>query len=112
MDTPSLSPAAFQILVALAEGPRHGYAIMKDVAEATSGEVRLNPGTLYTTIRKLVEDDLIRETIPPAREADSDERRRYYALTPLGRRVAKAEFERLRAMVQRAAMKLLNKPIP
>ena len=112
MDHPSLSPAAFQILVALAEGPRHGYAIMKEVADATAGEVRLNPGTLYTTIRKLVEDDLIRETAPPARETDSDERRRYYALTSLGRRVARGEFERLRGVVQRAALKLLNKPAP
>lgn len=109
MDHVSLTPAAFQILLALVEGPRHGYAIMKDVSEATRGEVRLNPGTLYTTIRKLVEDDLIRETAPPARDEESDERRRYYAITPMGRRIAKGEFERLRETIERAA-KVLLKP--
>jgi DNA-binding PadR family transcriptional regulator len=61
-----LSPAAFHILVALAEGSRHGYAIMKDVTVSTSGEVKLNPGTLYTTIKRLLEDELIRETAAPA----------------------------------------------
>lgn len=108
MDSTALSPAAFQILIALVQGPRHGYAIMKDVAEATNGEVRLNPGTLYTTIRKLVEDDFIRETEAPARDADPDERRRYYAITLLGRRVAKGEFERLRGVVERAAKLMLK----
>ncbi|MEP7363684.1 MAG: PadR family transcriptional regulator [Acidobacteriota bacterium] len=110
MEGSPLSPAAFQILVALASGPRHGYAIMKEVADATAGEVRLNPGTLYTTIRKLVEGDLIRESTAPPSQADHDERRRYYAITPLGRRLAKSEFERLRGMIDRAALKLLNKP--
>lgn len=101
---PDLSPAAFQILVALAAGPCHGYAIMKDVGTATNGEVRLNPGTLYTTIRKLLDEGLIRETATPPEE--SDERRRYYALTAEGRETAQAELERLRTLITRASAKL------
>ncbi|MFN0104002.1 MAG: PadR family transcriptional regulator [Bryobacteraceae bacterium] len=104
-----LSPAAFQILVALAASPRHGYAIMKDVAAVTSGDVRLNPGTLYTTIRKLLEEGLIREAATPVSGADHDERRRYYAITPAGGRAARAELARLRALIDRASVKLAGK---
>ncbi len=104
-----LSQAAFHILVALAEGKRHGYAIMKEVAVATSGEVQLNPGTLYTTIKRLVEDDLIQETTAPPNAESSDERRRYYALTPLGRRTAHNELERLRGLIRHADSKLCPK---
>jgi DNA-binding PadR family transcriptional regulator len=103
-----LSPAAFHILVALAEGSRHGYAIMKDVAVATSGEVKLNPGTLYTTIKRLLEDELIRETAAPAGADSTDERRRYYSVTPLGRRVARAELTRLQGLIDHAAARLCN----
>ena len=97
-----LTPAAFQILVALAPGKRHGYAIMKDIAERTGGEIKLNPGTLYTTIKRLLEDELISE-------AAADERRRYYAITSLGRRVAEAEVARLNALIDRAAATLRTK---
>ena len=93
---PDLSPAAFQILVALAQGPCHGYAVMRDAG--------LNPGTLYTTIRKLLDEGLIRETDAPPEE--SDERRRYYALTAEGRETAQAELARLRALISRASAKL------
>ena len=103
-----LSSAAFHILVSLAAGSKHGYAIMKEVAAATSGEVQLNPGTLYTTIKRLLEDELIRETNAPS---DADERRRYYAVTPKGRRSATAELERLRGVVQHAASRLCDKPV-
>ena len=103
-----LAPAAFHILVALAEGSRHGYAIMKDVAGATGGEVRLNPGTLYTTIKRLLEDGLIRETAAPAGTGSSDERRRYYSITQLGRRGARAELMRLRGLIDHAAAKLCD----
>lgn len=103
-----LSPAAFHILVALAEASRHGYAIMKDVAVATSGEVKLNPGTLYTTIKRLLEDGLIRETAVPAGADSTDERRRYYSVTPLGRRVARAELMRLQGLIDHAAARLCN----
>ena len=93
-----LQTAAFHILVALAGGSRHGYAVMK--------EAGLNPGTLYTTIKRLLEDELIRETQPPAGADSTDERRRYYSITPLGRRVARAEVLRLRGLIDHAAAKL------
>jgi len=101
-----MAPAAFPILVALGEGPRHGYAIIKEVAAATSGEVQLNPGTLYTTIKRLLDDGLIRETSAPARTESSDERRRYYALTAAGRKAAQSELERLRGLIRHAGNKL------
>jgi DNA-binding PadR family transcriptional regulator len=94
-----LPPATFHILVALAESDRHGYAIMQDVAERTSGRTKLNPGTLYTTIRRLLEQGLIQE-LDSRPDADrDDERRRYYRLTPLGRRVAQLELTRLGELV-------------
>jgi DNA-binding PadR family transcriptional regulator len=95
-----LPAAAFHILVALAEGTRHGYAVMK--------EAGLNPGTLYTTIKRLLENELIRETQSPANADSSDERRRYYAITPLGRRVVRAELERLQGVIDQAARKLCD----
>src|SRR6266536_2040708 len=97
-----LPAAAFHILVALTEGSRHGYAIMKDVAATTQGEVKLNPGTLYTTIKRLLDDGLIRETAAPAGADSTDERRRYYSITPLGRRVARAELTLLRGLIDHA----------
>ena len=110
-DSIPLSPAGFHILIALAEGNRHGYAIMKDVAAVTAGEVQLNPGTLYTTIKRLLEDDLIREVDAPREEESSDARRRYYSLTPAGRQTARAEMERLRMMLRRASARLSPKPL-
>lgn len=110
-DSAPLSPAAFHILVALAEGNKHGYAIMKDVAAVTAGEVQLNPGTLYTTIKRLLKDDLIREVNAPRNVESSDERRRYYALTPAGRETARTEMERLRSMIRRASARLSPKPL-
>ena len=102
-----LSAAAFHILVASASGQRHGYAIMKEVAAATGGQVKLNAGTLYTTIRRLLEDGLIRETGAPPGLETGDERRRYYATTPAGRRAAKAELARMKAVIQHASATLL-----
>jgi DNA-binding PadR family transcriptional regulator len=97
-DTESLLPlpaAAFHILVALADGDRHGYAIMQDVAAGTGGRLKLNPGTLYTTIRRLLDQGLIIELDERPDPEDDDERRRYYRLTDTGREVAKAEAARL-----------------
>lgn len=105
-----LSRAAFQILIALAAGPAHGYAIMKEVEAATNGEVRLNPGTLYTTIKRLLEEELIRETGKPAGAIDHDDRRRYYAITSSGRRLARAELTRLQDVLSHAASRLCEKP--
>ena len=93
-----LPTATFHILVALAEADRHGYAIMQEVAERTSGQTRLNPGTLYTTLRRLLEQGLITEL--EGRLPGADERRRHYRITPFGREVATLELERLGRMIR------------
>ena len=93
-----LPAATFHILVALSDADRHGYAIMLEVAERTGGRTKLNPGTLYTTIHRLLEQGLIVEL--DARPAgDDDQRRRYYRLTPFGRQVATRELARLSELV-------------
>jgi len=102
-----LQPAAFHILVALAETDRHGYAIMQEVSERTSGTIRINPGTLYTTIRRLLEQGLLIELDERPDPSEDDERRRYYRLTPFGRAVARAEvarLERMAALARRAGI--------
>ena len=89
----------FHILLSLAGEEQHGYGIMQDVLERTTGQVRLWPATLYGSLKRLIEADLIEESRSrPAPELD-DARRRYYRLTPLGRRVLDAECERLQALV-------------
>jgi DNA-binding PadR family transcriptional regulator len=105
-----LTPAMFEILVALADGERHGYAIMQEVELRTEGKTRIGPGTLYRSIQRLMEDGLITESDErPALEMD-DERRRYYRITDLGYRVAVAEARRLSELVSMAqAKKLLPK---
>lgn len=94
-----LTPAAFHVLLALADGPRHGYSILKEVEERTGGEVRLSTGTLYGLIKRFLDDELIVEL--PAEE-DGNERRRPYKLTPFGRQVARAEAVRLEQLVSAA----------
>ena len=94
-----LTPAAFHVLLALADGPKHGYLILKDVEERTAGEVRLSTGTLYGLIKRFLDDELIVEL--PA-EDDGNERRRPYKLTPFGRQIARAEAVRLEQMVTAA----------
>jgi DNA-binding PadR family transcriptional regulator len=94
-----LSPAAFHVLLALADGAKHGYLILKDVEERTAGEVRLSTGTLYGLIKRFLDDELIVEL--PA-EDDGYERRRPYKLTPFGRQVARAEAQRLEHLVSAA----------
>ncbi len=97
-----LSPASFHILLALADGDRHGYAIIQDVARRTGGAIRLSAGTLYRSIQRMLEEGLILEPRErPARE-DDDERRRYYRITPLGVAVARAEARRLADLVKMA----------
>jgi DNA-binding PadR family transcriptional regulator len=95
-----LPPAVFHILVALAEGDRHGYSILREV-EGRTGGVRLGPGTLYGAIKRMLEQDLVEEVRAPKAEGD-DERRRYYRLTRFGRRVAEAEASRLADVVRKA----------
>lgn len=97
-----LSPAVFQILVALADQDRHGYAIMQDVAARTDGAVKLSPGTLYAAIKRLLADGLIVEVVARPSPDDDDERRRYYRITPFGRDVAQAEADRLTVLLRQA----------
>ena len=95
-----LAPAFLHILIALGEGERHGYSIMQDVAERTGGKVRMSPGTLYGSIKRMLEEGLIEELTTGA--AGADERRRYYRITRFGRRVAAAEAERLSSLLSQA----------
>jgi len=85
-----LPTAVFHVLVALADRDRHGYSIMQDVAARTDGKVRLSAGTLYSAVRRMLEQGLIDELRESPDPASADERRRYYTLTPLGREVALA----------------------
>lgn len=97
-----LQPATFHILVALADGDRHGYAIMQEVSERTGGRLTLSAGTLYRSIQRMLEQGLLSEVRqrPPAQ--NDDERRRYYRITPLGTAVARAEARRLAEMLKLA----------
>jgi len=90
-----LTPAMFHVLLALAGDDLHGYAILKEVELRTSGKVRLSTGTLYGIIKRLLNDGLIAELRTRPAEAEDDERRRYYRLTPKGRQVTAAEAERM-----------------
>jgi len=98
-----LTPAMFHVLVALADGDAHGYAIMKEVERLTGGGVRLSTGTLYGIIKRLLSDGLIRERSRASRDA----RRRSYELTPFGRDVARAEAARLEQTLTIAKRKTL-----
>jgi len=97
-----LGPALTGILVALADRGRHGYSIMQDVAARTGGKVRLSAGTLYSAIRRMLEQGLIEELRDSPDPASDDERRRYYGLTRLGREVAVAEARRLNDLLSQA----------
>jgi DNA-binding PadR family transcriptional regulator len=99
-----LSSQTFHILVALAAGDRHGYAIMRDVADRSGGKIRLSPGTLYGSIKRMLEQGLIVELDGRERPggADGDERRRHYRLTPFGKKVARAEAARLAETLEQA----------
>ncbi|MDQ3746390.1 MAG: PadR family transcriptional regulator [Acidobacteriota bacterium] len=102
-----LTPAVFHILLALADGERHGYGVIKEVDARTEGKVRLGPGTLYGSIKRMLAEGMIEESGErPDPELD-DERRRYYRLTKFGRRVAVAEAERLSRLVASARAKRL-----
>ncbi len=96
-----LPPATLHILLALADGERHGYAIIQDVEARTDGELRMSAGTLYRSIARMVEQGLIAE-VAKRRTRAEDERRRYYRLTPFGTAVARAEIQRLSQLVRHA----------
>jgi DNA-binding PadR family transcriptional regulator len=97
-----LPTAVFHILIALADRDRHGYSIMQDVAARTEGKVQLSAGTLYSSIRRMLEQGVIEELRESPDPSSTDERRRYYRLTRFGKRVAAAEVQRLNAMLQQA----------
>jgi DNA-binding PadR family transcriptional regulator len=97
--TPPLSRVGMYILLAIGPEERHGYAIMREVQRITDGAVKLGPGAIYTTIKRLLADGFIEESDErPDPELD-DQRRRYYRLTALGRSVAASEVRRLEALV-------------
>ena len=95
-----LTPAVFHILLALAEGQRHGYAILKYVERQTDGAMRMGPGTLYGTLQRMMEHGLVEAAAGPARPVD--ERRRYYQLTKAGRAALKVEVDRMEVLVRTA----------
>jgi DNA-binding PadR family transcriptional regulator len=104
-DLTPLSPAVFHILLSLGGGERHGYAIKREIAARTQGKLKLGPGVLYGSISKMLELGLglIEESADRPDPHLDDERRRYYRITPYGRKVAQAEAVRMRELVQLAA---------
>jgi DNA-binding PadR family transcriptional regulator len=108
-----LPVSEFQILLALADEERHGYAIKREVESRTGGDVQLGPGTLYGSIKRMVASGLIEESDERPDPDLDDERRRYYCITSLGRKVAVAEARRMERLVGIArAKRLLGRPEP
>ena len=100
-----LTPAVFHILLVLADGERHGYAIMQEVGEITDGQMQMGPGTLYGSIKRMLRAGLIEEVDERPDPALDDSRRRYYQLTDFGWKVLAAEAERLARLVEEARRK-------
>ncbi len=103
-----LTPPMLHTLLALADGEKHGYAIIKEIARRTDGTVQLSAGTLYALVKRALVSGLLAESDERPDPALDDERRRYYRLTPRGRRVAEAEIARLEAIVAMARSKKLR----
>jgi len=99
MPDPPLHKDTFHILVALADRDRHGYSIMQDIAARTNGQLRLSPSTLYSAIKRMLENELIEELDERRAPEHDDERRRYYRITTVGRKVAVAEARRLERLL-------------
>ena len=104
-DCVPLSPAVFHILLSLAEGERHGYALKREIALRTGGKLKLGPGVLYGSINKMLEQGLIEESDDRPDAHLDDERRRYYRITSHGRKVAQADAARMNELVRLAAAK-------
>jgi DNA-binding PadR family transcriptional regulator len=102
-----LTPAVFHILLTLADGEKHGYAIMLEVEKNTGGQIKMGPGTLYGSIKRMLAAGLIEESEERPDPEMDDQRRRYYRLTGLGGKVAEAESKRLAALVALARSKQL-----
>jgi DNA-binding PadR family transcriptional regulator len=102
-----VSPAVFHILLVLSDGERHGYGIMREVEQRSHGKMRMGPGTLYGSIKRMLGDGLIEEADERTDPLLDSQRRRYYRLTAFGRRVAEAEAQRLDHLVGEARAKRL-----
>jgi DNA-binding PadR family transcriptional regulator len=102
-----LPSSSFHVLLVLAQGEKHGYAIMQEVERISEGAVRMGPGTLYGTIKRLLEGGLVEETNERPDPALDDERRRYYRITGVGDRVVAAEVRRLSTMIERSVLRRL-----
>jgi DNA-binding PadR family transcriptional regulator len=102
-----LRPVVFQVLLSLAEGERHGYAIVQDIAERSSARLQLEPGNLYRHLKFMLDEGLIEESDRRPVAGKDDERRRYYRMTRFGRQVALAEAARLEAVAGDARARLL-----
>jgi DNA-binding PadR family transcriptional regulator len=110
-DSLPLTPAEFEVLIALADGEKHGYAILKEVARRTEGAVSLGTATLYAVLRRFVADGVLAESAARPAAALDDERRRYFRLTDHGRRVAAAEAGRMeKALAMARSKNLVRKP--
>jgi DNA-binding PadR family transcriptional regulator len=105
-EPPPLTPPVFHILLALAEEERHGYGIMQDVAQQTHGALQLGPGTLYGCLKRMLAAELVEECEERPDPALDDERRRYYRMTALGKRIVRAEAQRLAGAVTVAMARL------
>jgi len=108
---PPVTAAMFNVLISLADGEKHGYAILKEVEEQTAGEVQLSTGTLYGIIKRLLAEGLIVESRNRPAADEDDQRRRYYRLTEEGRQVAVAEAVRMEKLIARARAKRLLKAL-
>ena len=106
-----LKTTVFQILLTLLDGERHGYVLMQEIAERTSGELRILPGAMYRFLQRMLEDGLIRESDQRRSNGTTHEQRRSYAITKLGRRVAEAEARRLNQLVEYSKSKNLLKKV-
>lgn len=101
-----LTPTTFHVLVAMAQGPRHGYAIAREVEALTEGRIVMGPGTLYGSLQRMVAAELIREAQNPGEEGLHADRRRYYQITPLGSAALRSEAARLLRAVNVAQERL------
>jgi DNA-binding PadR family transcriptional regulator len=101
-----LRPVVFHVLLSLADGERHGYAIVQEIAERSSARLRIEPGNLYRSLKFMLDEGLIEESGRRPVPGQDDERRRYYRITRFGRQVALAEATRLEAVAADARARL------
>jgi DNA-binding PadR family transcriptional regulator len=104
-----LTPVVFHSLLALADGPRHGYALAQEVESVSGGHIRMGPGTLYGSLQRMLDEGLVEEAANPGDAGAHADRRRYYRLTRLGRAVLGAETERLAAAVRLARARIAGR---